>query len=85
MANTPEKLLSMYERGVLTFGELVGNIIPVTTDPPTAEFIARLPDGAEEGLRELASYPADTEWLGRRPDIWRRGLTLWREYFGIAD
>ena len=83
MANTPEMLLAMYERGLIAHNELVEEVISVTSVAPTAELIARFPASALDVIRNLVREPAAVA-LGRHAS-WFCGRSIWREYFGFAD
>jgi hypothetical protein len=59
----PCKLLSMYDRGMITDHELASRVVAATTECPTAEFMVQLPGEVLALIRSQATAPADTEWI----------------------
>ncbi len=63
MINDPEKLLTMYDRGMITHHDLAFRLVAATTECPTAELIALLPDEVLDLIRSQARQPVGTEWV----------------------
>jgi len=93
-ATDPFRILRMYDRGLLTLLGAMNDLVEVTAESPTAELIARIPVDGLGRLRELASAPADTEWISfgmnaeaarESLDRFNRGLDFWRAHFGIEE
>jgi hypothetical protein len=57
------RVLQKYERGTLTLVGMVQELIEMTVEPPTAEFVGRLPTEATDRIRKCAAMPPDTEWF----------------------
>src|SRR6266540_1565831 len=71
------KWLRFYDRGVITRYELAFRLVAYTTQCPTAEIIARVPDEVFELIRSQAGTPPAIEWL-MIADHCARDIEGWR-------
>jgi hypothetical protein len=92
----PFRILSLYERGLLTLTAIANDLVEATVSPPTAELVARLPAEVGDLIRELVRMPfynerfLKTDPLGgeeqrAEQERWLARVALWREHFGITD
>lgn len=96
MSLTYDRLLRLYERGLLTEVGLSIDLVLASGTPPTDELVARLPPGVVDHIRRFVTAPDDgwnlvrVERSFRFPWVddeqtererWPRGLQCWRAYF----